>query len=373
MTYSDGQFPSYIWDRYLEHFDELKVLSRFSESDKSIDVSKLDVSSREEVDFKLVGSLSSIKSQLKDKKEIKTAILKEVREADAVICRLPSFLGRLTASIAIKENKPLAIEVVADAWDELWNYGNIKGKMFAPISFFYTRYLTKKSKYTLYVTKEYLQNRYPSNGITTSCSNVELAVHDETVLDKRLNKTNQNRIGLIAALGAGYKGIDTAIAAIAEIKEKHSDFSFHILGNGDATKWIELAKKYNVEDIVFFDGTLPSGAAVYEWLDEIDVYIHPSRQEGLPRAVIEAMSRACPVIASTIAGIPELIDSENLHAPGDSKKLAKLLDNKLENHQWKKDESIKNFHKSSHYKKENLNIIRNSFWGKFYNYSLDNK
>ena len=49
---------------------------------------------------------------------------------------------------------------------------------------------------------------------------------------------------------------------------------------------------------------------IYNYLDKIDIYVHPSLQEGLPRAVIEAMSRACPCLGANTAGIPELLDSE---------------------------------------------------------------
>ena len=55
--------------------------------------------------------------------------------------------------------------------------------------------------------------------------------------------------------------------------------------------WMQEAKKMNVSNFIQFDGTLPSGQKVYDWLDEVDIYLQPSFQEGLPRALIEAMSR----------------------------------------------------------------------------------
>ena len=58
----------------------------------------------------------------------------------------------------------------------------------------------------------------------------------------------------------------------------------------------------------------------YKKLDEIDIYIQPSLQEGLPRSVIEAMSRGCPAIGAKTAGIPELVSAECVvrrKSPGD--------------------------------------------------------
>lgn len=47
-----------------------------------------------------------------------------------------------------------------------------------------------------------------------------------------------------------------------------------------------------------------------QWLDQLDLYIQPSFTEGLPRALIEAMSRGLPALASDVGGIPELLDAE---------------------------------------------------------------
>ena len=49
---------------------------------------------------------------------------------------------------------------------------------------------------------------------------------------------------------------------------------------------------------------------VFDWLETIDIYAQPSRQEGLPRALIEAMSRAVPAFGARTAGIPELLDDK---------------------------------------------------------------
>src|SRR5690625_396249 len=49
---------------------------------------------------------------------------------------------------------------------------------------------------------------------------------------------------------------------------------------------------------------------VFDWLETIDLYAQPSRQEGLPRALIESMSRGVPAFGANTAGIPELLENE---------------------------------------------------------------
>jgi glycosyltransferase involved in cell wall biosynthesis len=61
------------------------------------------------------------------------------------------------------------------------------------------------------------------------------------------------------------------------------------------------------------------------WLDHIDIYAQPSKQEGLPRALIEAMSRSCPSIGSTTAGIPELLGSEVIFGNGEVNEICNIL------------------------------------------------
>ena len=84
-------------------------------------------------------------------------------------------------------------------------------------------------------------------------------------------------------------------------------------------------KNFGVENQVFFDGTLPGGQPVYDWLDDLDLYLIPSLQEGLPRALVEAMSRGCPAIGAKTGGIPELLGKDCIYGRKNYKKLAKKI------------------------------------------------
>ena len=80
-----------------------------------------------------------------------------------------------------------------------------------------------------------------------------------------------------------------------------------------------------------------------DYYDSIDIYVQPSKQEGLPRAVIEAMSRGCPVLGTDIAGIPELIQERCLFKKGSVKSFINAVERLLICNQ--ADIAIENFNK----------------------------
>jgi glycosyltransferase involved in cell wall biosynthesis len=76
-----------------------------------------------------------------------------------------------------------------------------------------------------------------------------------------------------------------------------------------------LAKKLKVNEQVKFIGTMPH-EKLMNWFEEIDIYAQPSLTEGLPRALIEAMSKGLPSVGTRVGGIPELLDKNLTFSKG---------------------------------------------------------
>ena len=66
-------------------------------------------------------------------------------------------------------------------------------------------------------------------------------------------------------------------------------------------------------------------------MDTLDLYIQPSNTEGLPRALIEAMSRGCPCVGSDAGGIPELLASPCIFKKKNIGDLIKTIQYVIEN------------------------------------------
>lgn len=369
--FSSGQFPYRLWRRYLEVFDELLVVGRLRSLRAGESVQMLDRSSGPGVSFLEVPSLGGIQAMIFRRREAANKIRAAMADCDAVIIRT-SAVGQLAAGIAEFLQKPWAVEVVGCAFDSLWNYGSWQGKIYAPIAAYMNRRMIGRAPFAIYVTQKFLQKRYPCPGYSVGCSDVQLAKRDEAVLAKRLDRIERTvsplRIGLIGSLVHSHKGVDIALRALAIAKQRLPAFEFQVLGAGDPARWRHLAQECEIGSQTIFCGTLANGEAVNCWLDEIDLYIQPSRVEGLPRALIEAMSRACPALGSNAGGIPELLDPSCIHKSSDVQGLADLLTTALPDKEWRTRQAIRNYQAAAAFDSEALGNIRRMFWRKFLAY-----
>lgn len=311
-----------------------------------------------------VPNFKSIKAYFK-KNEAITVIKKAVDEHDVIILRLPSAIGAIAYDYATSINKPVLIEKVACVYDALWNY-DWRGKLIANQKMKKYQAILRKASHTIYVTDHFLQNRYPTNGKSIGCSDVIVNELEESILDKRslkiMNLPKVITIGTVAAVDVPYKGQADVIKSIAILKNHSVFIKYKIVGQGDQERLNNLILKLGVSDLVEIIGTLKQDQ-VFEFLDTLDIYIQPSKQEGLPRAVIEAMSRACPVLGSNIAGIPELINENSLFEAGNISQIVRLLKdvNRVTLEQWAKE----NFKKAANFKKEILDLKREIFYKEF--------
>ncbi|WP_207669215.1 glycosyltransferase [Natranaerovirga pectinivora] len=350
-------------ERYSNIFEEVVVVSRQKEVE-SLE-NKLTLASTDRVTFIRVPDFKSARTYIKIA-EAKTIVKKAVKNSDVVIARLPSSIGDLVVDAAIKNSKPYLIEVVACPWDAYWNH-SIKGKLLAPFMYFSLKWKVIKSPYTIYVTNNFLQRRYPTKGKSTNCSNVALTEFDDQVLARRLGRiegmpnNSKLTIGTTAAVNVKYKGQQYIIEALGQLKKQGIDnFEYQLVGGGEQKYLTKVAEKYDVVNQVKFIGVMPHNK-VFEWLETVDLYVQPSRQEGLPRALIEAMSRGIPSFGARTAGIPELLDEKFIfsNTKDNIKQICTIL--KCFDKTVMKEQAIQNYNEALKYDKQIIEKRRYDF------------
>lgn len=372
IIYTGGSYNQEVWDRYLSITRNLSVMARKESFVYKVDDAKekFNYFDKEKIGFVEVPNLfSSIRDYFDIRKriDINRIIRDEVIKNDFLIARLPSTFGNIAIKFAKEYNKPYLVEIVGCIWDALWNHSS-KGKILAFPSYIAMKKSVINAPYVVYVSQEFLQKRYPSKGKTIGCSDVSLPTLNENILEKRVNKINKMGkdkpilIGTAAAVDVKYKGQEYVIKAISKLNKEGHNFEYYLAGGGDNTYLKCIAKKYNIIDKVKFLGSLPH-EEIFEYLDNIDIYIQPSKQEGLPRALVEAMSRGCPSLGSTTGGIPELLNKEFIFRNGAVDEICDLL-KKIDKETMIK-EAKRSFQKAKEYDKKLLDKKRTTFYKEF--------
>jgi len=119
------------------------------------------------------------------------------------------------------------------------------------------------------------------------------------------------------------KGHDILIEAVRRIREERPDLPFHVVIVGDGPFRESYEQSAHELPIIF----MGFRKDVERFYLATDLYCQPSRSEGLPNAVIEAMCCGLPIIASDVGGVVELVTLDNglLFKSGDSEALARRL------------------------------------------------
>ncbi len=131
------------------------------------------------------------------------------------------------------------------------------------------------------------------------------------------------------------KGHRFLVDAVAQLKQEYPRLHLVILGSGDQQDaLLHQAREVGISQAVHLVG---HRADVERALAGMDCFVLPSLNEGMGRALIEAMAAGLPVIASRVGGIPALIhDAHNglLIPAEDSRALAVALRRMLSDPVW---------------------------------------
>lgn len=360
-----------VFKRYLVLVDELVVATRLYHLDCTLEEAHQERITLKNIRFLDIPNINRPQYFITRVPKVKRMMEDELKTCDLIIIR-GGTIAKIGAGLAIKYHKPYLLECAGSEWGSYWYYG-LFGKLIAPFAEFQVKRIAKKAAFVSYVTERWLQTQYPTNGITAAISDVVIKSVSDEVLKERLaknaayDKTKGWVIGTAAGLMTRLKGQQFVIEAMSRLRNK-IDIRYELAGTGDPSYLLTVAKRFGVEDRVIIKGEL-THEEILKWMDSLDAYIQPSMQEGLPRALMEAMSRACPCMGSNAGGIPELLESDAIFRRGSINELTKLLETFFSS-DWKK-HSMFNHNRAKAFQLNVLDSRRNKFYEEYRDYVLN--
>ncbi|MGP8246935.1 MAG: glycosyltransferase [Bryobacteraceae bacterium] len=254
-----------------------------------------------------------------------------LRGDDAIIFRVPSIFAAPGLRLCRQEGRPYGLEVVGDPFDVFAPGANFH--ILRPFfRFVLTRQLTEQCKHAgaiAYVSKRVLPLRYPG------CAGCPVSFYPDTELGddafvssprKYLGSRGPFRIICVGSFAQRYKGQDTLVRAFDSCCKQGADMTLTLVGDGACQAYVEsVARELGCLDRTTFAGHLSNPVEIRRLLDSADLFVLPSRTEGLPGALIEAMARALPCIGTCVGGVPELLAEEDLVECNDAAALTHTL------------------------------------------------
>ena len=324
--WTTGAFSEAFWRRYLAVFDSVSVIAR------ALDVASAEAGAKivtgDGIQFFGVPYFHGPLQYALKSHAVHQYVKSKVGTSDAVILRAPGTIATDLLAVLRPSDRPFGMEIIGDPYD-VFAPGAVTHPLRPFFRWWFTRQLRRQvssASSLAYATQGVLQTRYPGadDAFSTSFSDVDLS---GDVFSPRpraeLARKSSLYIVMVGSLEQLYKAPDVLIDAVGRCVESGLDLHLTILGDGRHRTELEARRDARgLRDRVVFAGHLPAGAAVREQLDRADLFVLPSRTEGLPRAIIEAMARGLPCIGSTVGGIPELLPADDLVPPGDAAALA---------------------------------------------------
>jgi glycosyltransferase involved in cell wall biosynthesis len=368
--YVDGPADYFFWSNYLEQFDEVVVLARVTAHGEAGGKKKR--ADGPGVSFYPLPEYAGPWQYLRFLPDLKVRVRKAITQGDAFILRVPGLVGRLAWKELSRRRIPYALEVVGDPWDALGpgTWPSLFRPIFRRAGARELKAMCQGAIAVHYVTQSTLQRRYPAvqKAYSTAFSDASMdsAFAPVPIIEERLRRISLNkprRIGFIGSMAQLYKGPDVLLHASSLFRSHEADFEIVMLGDGRYVEQMKaLATRLGVGDRTQFIAQLPFGKAIFEFLDSIDLFVMPSRAEGLPRALLEAMARGCPCIGSNIGGIPELLSAEDLVPANDHKALARKIMDVSADPQRMKAMSARNLARAKQFDPETLREMRRAFY-----------
>lgn len=305
-----------FFHRYLRVFDTLRLVTRCKE-ESSLNPNRVTIDD-ERIEYVPLPFFQGPKQYASQYFKIGKVLDSLTNGCQCAILRLPFSISERLGKALIKKKFPYALEIVYDAEDAWKNSTSLIGKLLWKKIDRNMRQLAKHANGISCVTEFYLQKHYFSDNPHVFVSNYSSLALDKSFYtsSRRFPHGKEMTIANVANQieFGGRKGHNEIIKAIAVLKQDGIIVNAKFAGedyNGGISKLTSLANELGVGSQVKFVGYLQR-ASLSNYLEDADIYAMPTKAEGLPRVIIEAIAKGLPCITSNVSGNSELIEQKYL-------------------------------------------------------------
>jgi glycosyltransferase involved in cell wall biosynthesis len=350
----DSSNDGRLWRRYVEALPRVEVAAR------SLATRSTAWESLEGVDVIPLPYYVGGRQLVSRSGQVLVSVCRAAYRARLCILRVPGAVSMAAAYACQIMRKPYVVEVVGDPTDVLRAgvLGN-PGRLAARVVQFLMRRAVHGAVACRYVTAGTLQRRYPPRAQVPqlSMSNVRLEDADYRVPTGR-DITAPIELVTVGSLEQLYKGHDVLLLAAADLRTRGLDVRLHIVGDGRCRPSLEnLAERLSIGSEVVFHGAVHDRERLRKLLDSTDLFVLPSRTEGLPRALIEAMARGMPAVASDVGGVGELLAADALVTADRPDLLASMIEQFTTDDILRRNHSMRNYQTALSYHRDRLDAV----------------
>jgi glycosyltransferase involved in cell wall biosynthesis len=369
IVWADSIMARPFWARYLDVFDEVLVAGRVQAvNGVPAGWARAD---GDGVSFVRLPHYLGPGGFARRRRQLKRLLVDAIRPEDGLILRIPSVLASVLRR-ALPPRRPYAVEAVGDPITA-FGPGGVKHPLRPLFRWWFAREMRAQCAQAIgvaYVTRSFLQERYPTGegALSTHYSSGPFARSDNRAADafvsmpRVFSRVSEPRLLAVGTLDQMYKGHDVLIDALARVVGTGCNASLAIVGDGRHRAELESRGiALGLGDRLRFRGHL-SAPEVRNEMDRADLFVMPSRTEGLPRALVEAMARALPCIGTRVGGIPELLDEADIVAPGDPSALSRKVLELVGDPARLARASARNLERAAEYREDRLQERRRAFY-----------
>ncbi len=210
-------------------------------------------------------------------------------------------------------------------------YAGVRGSLMTGVSVMIQRFSLRTARdEVVFVVGDELKRIFKKNGCRSVHKVYPSVVSGRDVIRRRIVRDSVELSFLAVGRLTPEKGLEDLVrAAQLLVRSGFHRFKFRLAGDGKEKARLQrmVAEACLCRHFEFAGFILP-GERLLSAYDSADALVLPSRTEGIPKVLYEAMARGLPVVASNVGGVPEIVErcvNGLLVPPGDPEALAEAV------------------------------------------------